>query len=295
MKYVPPKGPKRGVSVYSYTELFQMGMTLEDCFMEMQDMGAHGVEILGNSHIDSYPVLTDEFLEQWHTLCEKYEIIPAEYGHWIDGRMWRDRDLTVDESVELLENDFKIAHALGFHCLRTKQTVINDYLDPVENWRDIITAATPAAEKYDVVMLPEIHMPTILEQPMVAEFCEYIDKTGSKAFGLNIDLSVFSPESFASHGDEAEDKPRYSKPEGIIPFLPYIKCIHAKFNKMVPDEKYGFREANIPYPEVLTILKEKGWDGWMVAEYEGRDRGDEHALSEAMHQHQILMKNILGY
>ena len=48
MNYVPPKGPKRGVSIYSYTELFQLGMTLEDCFLEMQDMGAHGVEILAD-------------------------------------------------------------------------------------------------------------------------------------------------------------------------------------------------------------------------------------------------------
>lgn len=290
MKYVPEKGPKRGVSVYSYSDFFPIGITLEDVFTEMQDMGAHGVEILANSHIDGYPVLTDEFLEKWHTLCEKYEIIPAEYGHWIDGRMWKDRMLTVDEAVKYLENDFKIAHELGFHCLRTKQTVINDYLDPVENWRDIITAATPAAEKYDVVMLPEIHMPTILKQQMVYDFCEYIDKTGSKAFGLNIDFSVFSPQP------NFDGSVRYSKVEDLVEFLPYVKCCHAKFNCMVPsDDEYMFREKWIPYPEILKCLKDNGWDGWMVAEYEGRDRGDEAALSEAMHQHQILMKNCLGY
>ena len=290
MKYIPPRGPKRGVSIYSYSDLVPLGLTLEDCFLEMQDMGAHGVEILANSHIDGYPELTDAFLEKWHSLCEKYEIIPAEYGHWIDGRMWKDRMLTVDECVKYLENDFRIAHELGFHCLRTKQTVINGVLDPVENWRDIITAATPAAEKYDVVMLPEIHAPTLLNQKMVQDFVEYIDKTGTKAFGLNIDFGVFSVRQ--SRTGEL----RYSKPEEIIPLLPYVKCCHAKYTKMVPDETYGFREANIPYPEVLTILKEHNWDGWMVAEYEGfDDRGDENALSEALRQHQILMKNILGY
>ena len=292
MKYVPEKGPKRGVSVYSYSDFFPIGMSLEDVFIEMQDMGAHGVEILGNSHIEGYPVLTDEFLEKWQTLCEKYEIIPAEYGHWIDGRMWKDRMLTVDQCVELLENDFKIAHALGFHCLRTKQTVINDVLDPVENWRDIIIAATPAAEKYDVVMLPEIHTPTLLDQPMVQEFVEFIDKTGTKAFGLNIDFSVFSPKPNPIYGSA-----RYSKPEELIPLLPYIKCCHAKFKKMIPsDDKYMFQEDFIPpYPEILTILKDNGWDGWMVAEYEGTDRADEEALENALREHQILMKNILGY
>ena len=290
MKYVPPKGPKRGVSLYSYTDMFLRGMCIEDAFREMHDMGAHGVEILGNSHIPGYPVLTDEFLTEWHELCEKYEIIPAEYGHWIDGRMWEDRMLSVDECVELLENDFKIAHALGFHCLRTKQTVINDVLDPVENWRDIITAATPAAEKYDVVMLPEIHGPTTLSQKMVQDFVEYIDKTGTKAFGLNIDFGVFSTRLHHRTGSVG------SKPEEIIPLLPYVKCCHAKFTSMIPsDDELMFREEWIPYPEVLTILKEHGWDGWMVAEYEGRDRDDEYALSEALHKHQILMKNVLGY
>lgn len=289
MKYVPPKGPKRGVSLYSYTEMIQRGMTLEECFMEMHAMGAHGVEILGNSHIPGYPVLTDEFLTQWHELCEKYEIIPAEYGHWIDVRMWEDRMLSVDECVELLENDFKIANALGFHCLRTKQTVINDFLDPVENWRDIITAATPAAEKYDVIMLPEIHMPTILEQQMVADFCEYVDKTNSKVFGLNIDLSVFSPQP------NFDGSVRYSKPEGIIPYLKYVKCIHAKFTSMVEDGNGSFKEEWIPYPEIIKVLVDNGWDGWMVAEYEGRNRDDEEAIFDVMRQHQILMKNCLGY
>ncbi len=64
MKYVPEKGPKRGVSVYSYSSIWPLGLTLEDCFTEMQDMGAHGVEILANGHIDGYPNLTDEFLEK---------------------------------------------------------------------------------------------------------------------------------------------------------------------------------------------------------------------------------------
>jgi len=290
MKYVPEKGPKRGVSVYSYSSIWPLGLTLEDCFTEMQDMGAHGVEILANGHIDGYPNLTDAFLEKWHDLCEKYEIIPAEYGHWIDGRMWKDRMLTVDQCVRYLERDFKMAHELGFHCLRTKMTVINDVLDPVENWRDIITAASPAAEKYDVVMLPEIHMPTILEQRMVQEFVEYIDKNNSKAFGLNIDFSVFSPRP------NFDGSVRYSKPEAIIPYLPYVKCCHAKFTDMVPsDDKYMFQDKWIPYPEILKVLQDNHWDGWMVAEYEGKDRADETALSEALHKHQILMKNCLGY
>ena len=290
MKYVPPKGPKRGVSVYSYSSFFPQGYTLEDCFIEMQDIGAHGVEILANGHIDGYPYMTDEFLEKWNTLCEKYEIIPAEYGHWVDNRMWADQELTIDQCVEYLERDFKMAHELGFHCLRTKLGVINDDLDPVENWRDLITAATPAAEKYDVIMLPEIHLPTLLKQSMVQEYIEYIDKTGTKAFGLNVDFGVFSPKP------NWDGRVRFSTPEDFEDILPYVKCCHAKFTEMIPsDDEYMFREKWVPYPEVLDVMKKHNWDGWMVAEYEGHDRHDLNALHEALHKHQILMKNCLGY
>ena len=74
MNYIPPKGPKRGMSIYSYSDLFSLGLTLEDAFKEMYDMGVHGVEILANSHIDGYPELTDEFLEKlmpWSELAQE--------------------------------------------------------------------------------------------------------------------------------------------------------------------------------------------------------------------------------
>ncbi len=42
---------KRGVSVYSYSGLLNWNMTLEDCFSEIADTGAPGLEILANGHI----------------------------------------------------------------------------------------------------------------------------------------------------------------------------------------------------------------------------------------------------
>ncbi|WP_219621295.1 hypothetical protein [Neobacillus cucumis] len=47
--------PKRGVSLYSYAGEFGVTMTLEDMFAEMNDIGARGLEILANSHIEGYP------------------------------------------------------------------------------------------------------------------------------------------------------------------------------------------------------------------------------------------------
>ena len=49
------KGPKRGVSLYSYSAEFGLTYTLENCFEDIHDMGATGIEILANSHIENYP------------------------------------------------------------------------------------------------------------------------------------------------------------------------------------------------------------------------------------------------
>ena len=40
------KGPKRGIALYSYSAEYGMTKDLKDCFEDMYDMGAHGLEIL---------------------------------------------------------------------------------------------------------------------------------------------------------------------------------------------------------------------------------------------------------
>lgn len=108
-------GPKRGVSLYSYSGEFGFEKNLEDCFEDICDMGAHGIEILANTHIENYPYPTNEWVEKWFRLLDKYELVPVEYGHWVDSRVLQDRYLTTEEAVEFLERDLRLAHRLGFH------------------------------------------------------------------------------------------------------------------------------------------------------------------------------------
>lgn len=282
---------KRGVAIYSYSGEYGRSMDLEDCFKDMYDMGATGVEILANSHIDSYPELSEAYLEKWQMLCQKYQIEPAEYGHWIDTRLFMHRDISMEEAKEKLINDFKIAHALGFRILRTKMGVINEALAPVENWREIIESVLPEAEKYDVVMCPEIHLTTVLADKFVSDYVDFIEKTKTKNFGLNIDLSVFQNRFDVPGVVVYNPDCKHSQPEEIIPLLPYVKCIHAKFNKM--DDH--FNELTIPYPQVLQILKDQGWEGYLLSEYEGEKKDVPGFVSHELRKHHIMMKNILGY
>ena len=282
-------GPKRGVNLYSYSAEFGISKTLEDCFEDACDMGAHGIEILANTHIENYPYPSDEWVENWWRLCEKYEIIPVEYGHWLDSHVLGGRELTTEESIEMLCRDIRLAHRLGFTVMRTKMPVINDLLEPVENWREIIKGALPLAEKLNLRICPEIHMPSNLNGNMVKEYVEFIKETGTRNFGLNIDFSVFRTEFAPGEWRDPNYEPNL--PEDLIPLLPYIYCCHAKFIHM----NDNFEETTIPCVEVVNVLKEQGWDGYLLSEYEGADKYDEgYEVGQTLRKHQIMLKNLIG-
>ena len=283
------KGPKRGVALYSYSAEFGLEKTLEDCFEDVHDMGAHGIEILANTHIENYPYPTEEWVEQWFRLCDKYEVVPVEYGNWIDSHVLGERDLTTEESYEMLARDIRLAHRLGFSVMRTKMPVISDTLEPVKNWREIIKMALPLAEKLGIKMCPEIHTPTNLKSEMVNDFIAFIEETGTKNFGLNIDFSVFRTE-FAEH--EYRD-PNYvpNKPEDLVPLLPYVYCCHAKFIHM----NDAFEETTIPYKEIIEVLKNQNWDGYLLSEYEGADKYDAgYEVGQTLRKQHIMLKNYIG-
>lgn len=286
------KGPKRGVALYSYSGEFGVSMDLEDCFKDMYDCGAHGVEILANTHIPTYPELDEEWVEKWFELLDKYQIEPAEYGHWIDSRLYKDHELSVKESLQMLERDIKIAHRLGFQVMRTKMGVIDDVNTPVTNWRDIIHEALPIVEEYNVKMCPELHMPTALKSKYVDDYVEFIEKENTKNFGFNVDFGTFQNvfESEFRLPGMPEDGGPCSRPEDIVPILPYVYCCHAKFNYM--DE--NFEEKTIPYADVIEILKEQNWNGYLVSEYEGADKDKQGFVSEQLRRQHIMMKRIIG-
>ena len=282
--------PKRGVSLYSYSGEYGVTMTLEDMFADIHDMGAEGLEILANGHIEGYPDPTDEWIENWFHLLEKYKIKPVEYGHWVDSRLYQGRELSTQESYDMLIRDIKLANRLGFTVLRTKLGVIDDDLTPVKNWREFISMALPDAEKYNVRMCPEIHNPTVLKSKMVDDYIEFIEKTGTKHFGLNIDFGVFQTDPIPMWEGQDLSMLKFSPVEDVIPLLPYVYACHAKFLNMNDD----FIETTTPYDKVIGTLIEHKWDGYLLSEYEGPNKDvTGHASAQLRRQH-ILMKRLLG-
>lgn len=286
--------PKRGVSIFCYSAEYGVTMTLEDMFAEMHDIGARGLEILANGHIEGYPHPSEEWLENWDRLIEKYDIVPVEYGHWVDSRLYEGRELSTQESYDMLVRDIKLANRLGFTVLRTKLGVIDETLTPVENWREFIKMALPVAEEYNVRMCPEIHAPTLLKSKMIDDYVEFIKETGTKYFGLNIDFGVFQtkalPDSEWGTNDFRMSLGERSPVVDLIPLLPYVYCCHAKFLKMSDD----FEEVTTPYKEIINTLIEHNWDGYLLSEYEGPRKDETGYAREQVRKHHVMMKKLLG-
>jgi sugar phosphate isomerase/epimerase len=285
--------PKRGVSVYSYSRQIYVTMTLEDCLADIYNTGAEGLEILANTHIEDYPNPSDAWCENFKAMCTKYQIKPVEYGHWVDSRLFDGRELNAQESYDQLIVDIKLANRLGFTVMRTKLGVIDGTLTPVTNWREFIQLALPDAEKYNVRMCPEIHKPTLLKSKMVDDYVEFIEKTGTKNFGLNIDLGVFQNKSLTVDpvtGVIQSQPLEASLPEDIVPLLPYTYACHAKFVDMSED----MEETTIPYEEVINTLIKHKWDGYLLSEFEGPNRDDPGHASEQLRRQHIMLKRLLG-
>ena len=287
--------PKRGVSVFSYSGLLGVSLTLEDCFKDIYDTGSTCFELL-TSHVDNYPNPSPAWVDKYWRLCEKYKLQPGEMGHWCETHLHRGPRLSDDEVLKQLIQDFRLANLLGFTTLRTKITTINEYCDPEPGWEKYIERALPYAEKYNVRMLSEVHIPTTLRRQHVFDYLEFIERTGTKHFGINVDFGTFQNRPVPGvTGRRAERAAEFikdcSKPEDVLAVLPYAYSCHAKFYNIDED----FEEKTIPYKEVLETMINNNWSGFLLSEYEGPQRDDFGHISDQLRRQHIMLSRILGY
>ena len=113
-------------------------MTLEDAFADIADLGATGIEILGEGNIPSYPTPTAAWIDSWHAAAGDVRTHPDQLlllgGH----QMWLDRDLTVDEAAAQLPADLRLARSSGSpRCGRSSASSRSE-LDPHPIWEQAV-------------------------------------------------------------------------------------------------------------------------------------------------------------
>lgn len=188
---------KRGISSYSYQqEMFFHRMNWKDMIREVHDnLHTDGIEIIDGMIIPDYPYPSDAFIDEWNNEMAKYNMNAVTMDVFLDVHQFRDHVMTHEEAAERLKRDIVLASRMGFKNVRTLCMV------PI----DVIEAALPTAEKYDVRIGKEIHAPLsikygasaslekniLLDPHSVDQVIDLAKRTGSKHIGLVPDFGIF--------------------------------------------------------------------------------------------------------
>jgi sugar phosphate isomerase/epimerase len=281
------------VSLYSFMTDFGTVMDLETALAAVADVGATGVEILGEGHIERYPEPTAAWIDRWFALLEKYSLEPTNYGSWIDTRLHSSgvnaRDLTAAEGAGMLQRDLRLAKRLGFRFVRPKIGVVSSDLIPHPIWTESVERSLDLAAELDVVICPEIHAPTPIKHEVVDDYIDLIERTGTKHFGLLLDTGIFQDRPIPlKPGELPGRRPAFMDgiavdPADVADIAKYVVFIQAKFHDI--DE--NLEDQQIPWEPVLRALKDAGYTGYLSSEYEG-ERIPWRSIEQVRRQHSLM-------
>ncbi|WP_295788935.1 DUF6379 domain-containing protein [uncultured Microbacterium sp.] len=282
-----------GVSLYSYMTDFGTVMDLETAMASIADLGATGIEILGEAHVPNYPHPSDEWVAQWFALLQKYGLEPTNMGSWIDTRLHSSgpngRDMTVEEGAAALQRDLRLAKRLGFRFVRPKIGVVSSDLIPHPIWTEVVEASLPLAEELDVIICPEIHSPTPIKHEVVDDYIALIRRTGTKHFGLLLDTGIFQDRPIPlKPGELPGQRPAFLDgihvdPNDVFDVIENVVFIQAKFHDIDTD----LHDQQIPWEPVLRALKDAGYTGYLSSEYEG-EREPWRSIEQVRRQHTLI-------
>jgi hypothetical protein len=148
---MPNHKVKRGVSLYSYQRsMMERGMTLEDCLEELSDIGAYGVEYMTHAMKSEYPNVSTKWIDHWWRMMDQYGTIPVCYTAFGDFYRQRTKLMSLDDSIEYLTWNLKLAKQLGLMKVR------------LSGRHDAIERLIPIVEKLGMWIGSEIHAPATL-------------------------------------------------------------------------------------------------------------------------------------
>jgi sugar phosphate isomerase/epimerase len=331
----PRPKSKRGVSLYSYQEeYYTHAMTLEDCLAEVASMGADGVEVIAEEMVPNYPDPPESWVKQWHGLLEKYHTKPVCLDTFVDTTWGGHRQMSLQESVDTLVTQMKLSHRLGFKVMRPttgpvvegatemikralplaekydvkiaveihspirlRSKFIDDYLELISQTHTrhfgftadmgIFAKRIPRVVK-DFYIRRGAHesivqyLSTAFEDGLAPEKARAeIEKMGPNEVDRGFAFMAFA------YGPVAND------PKDLRNIMPYIYNVHGKFYEMTED----FREYSIPYEQIIPVLAEGGYDGYINSEYEGQ-RSTQDAFEtdscEQVRRHHVMLRRLLG-
>lgn len=321
--------PKRGVSLYSYQEeYFLRKMTLEDCISVSAKMGAKGIESIAEQMMPGFPNLPDAFYDQWHNWMDKYGTTPTCHDMFLDTKKFKGRLMTEDEMLESVIRDLKHANRLGCTVIRcivnTPPEIMAKAAPYAEKFNVRMGLEIHAPFNFDhewiqrhLETYAKVRSPYLGIIPDMGIFEKRFPRVRSNRYirrGAHPHIVQYISEVYARHDgfDSLIDDVKkmganeldlsmardiqhmtYVNPRRLLEYMPLIFHIHAKFYEMLDD----YTEYSIPYDEVVTVLLEGGYTGYLSSEYEG-NRHIQDAFEvdsvEQVRRQQIMLSRLLG-
>ncbi len=319
---------KIGITLYCFTQEYCRGeMTLEDCIRKAKEIGAEGYEIVATQMVPSYPYISDKFLGEIKAMSEYYDIRPICYSANMDRGMRGDRDLTEDEMLQMAINDVKSANKMGCRVMR-EQFLLSPSamarLAPYAEAYDVKvgieihnpeTPYTPIMREYFntfrktgstyLGFVPDFGL--FATKPNKPQWDEAL-RAGVpiKILEMARDMryeGVPQEEAMVKLKDAGANAQAFAAAQGMYGFvqfkkdckkeldglkeiMPYCHHMHGKFHYLSED----LVEASIPYDEILPVIKESDYKGFIVSEYEDHNSG---RAIEMTTRHMQMMKNVL--
>ncbi len=191
-------GIRRGVSLYSYQQAEFFGqLTWKDQLREVATNldGADGIEIVSEANVPKYPLPPESFYYEWNNEMARWGLKAVTMDCYLDVLQFRDHVMTHAEAAERIKIDLRIAKKMGFTNIRLVHSVPHEAIE----------RALPLAEALDIRMTNEIHTPmSIIPKrkiafgvnmgTRVAEDIAFIQRTGTKHYGLQPDFGIFQSE-----------------------------------------------------------------------------------------------------
>lgn len=322
---------KRGVSLYSFqNETFQGKMTLEDCIRTCAELGARGIEVIGEQTFWGWPEVgvNQADIDNWHKLIKQYDCVPVSHDYMLDYKRYKGRPMPFEEQVASVRKDIDFGAALGMPFIRSLVSIAPE----------VLIAAAPYAEEKGIKLLTEVHAPLHFDHPWIIRMAEMFQKSGSPALGFLPDMGMFLdkfppvwrakfermgvPVHIADYIVKAYEDRVLSEyvilevqnmggvgpaiamaetlrhnaafePKRMLDYMPMIHNIHGKFYEMTAD----YVEPSIPYDKIVAVLSQGGYDGYICSEYEGNrwiEDAEEPDSVEQVRRQQVMLARLLG-
>ncbi len=315
---------KYGVTLYSFSNEYVNGiLSFEEILKTVKELGYNGIEIVASQMVPQYPYPSDEWLYWLKAKLVEVGLEGVCWSAYVDMGIRSDRDLTKEEITQFTINDLICAQKAGFSMVRTQHAI------SPEVFREMI----PLCKQLGMKLTIEMHHPHHPKVPVWQEYLEIMRGEGKGILGCVPDMSIFQdyPHALwireatnagcrqdmlgtmlAKHAQkrsreeiltgELNEAERFYGEQMITEYdgaaqvdqlKDLLDCsfyMHGKFYYI----NDNLEEISIPYGEILPLLRNAGYTGYISCEYEGHHFDTRISATDQLQRYMAMSNKLLA-